>query len=81
MSAQEEAREAMAQSRQHKEQVEKSMLSRTQAEVETATNDGVEEEAREALSSKRRRDEHLQEAMLHRAAEETGLSGDATQNS
>ena len=74
MSTQEEAREAMAQSRQHGEHVEQSILSRSQAEVETLTDDNVEEEAREAMVTKRQHDEHIQRSMLRRTAEETGLA-------
>lgn len=81
MSTQEEAREAMAQSRQQEEQVEQSMLSRAQAEVETSTDDSVEEEAREAMVAKRQHEENVQRSMLSRAAEETGLPRESTRAS
>ena len=81
MSTQEEAREAMAQSRHQEEKVEQSMLSRAQAEVETLTDNDLEEEAREAMVAKRQHDQHIQRSMLNRTAEETGLSGESTRAS
>ena len=77
MSTQEEAREVMAQSRQQEQHVEKSMLSRSQAEIERLTDDDVEEEARAAMAAKRQHDEHIHQSMLGRTAKETGLSKDA----
>ncbi|MUL34889.1 hypothetical protein [Gloeocapsopsis dulcis] len=71
-----EARDAMAQQRQHEEHLHKSMLSRSQAEVDTPPGSHTAEEARESMIEQRQQEEQLQQSMRSRSAAEVGLSKD-----
>jgi hypothetical protein len=77
MNTPEEAREVMSQHRQQEKHLQQSMLSRSEAEVETPTEDGIEETARELMAQDRQQEERLQQSMLNRSAAEVGLSIDA----
>ncbi|MBE9190661.1 hypothetical protein IQ230_09885 [Gloeocapsopsis crepidinum LEGE 06123] len=71
-----EAREAMAQQRQQEEHLQQSMLSRSEAEVDTPPGSHTAEEARELMIEQRQQEEQLQQSMLNRSAAEVGLSRD-----
>lgn len=77
MSTEKEARSAMNQQRQQEKHLQKSMLSRAEAEVETPSSDGIEAEARELMAEQRQQEESLQQSMLSRAESEVGLPVDA----
>ncbi|PPS43489.1 hypothetical protein [Chroococcidiopsis sp. TS-821] len=68
-----EAREAMAQQRQQEEHLKQSMLSRSEAEVNTPPGSHIAEEARELMIEQRQQEEQLQQSMLSRSAAEVGL--------
>ena len=70
MSTQEEARKLMVEQRQHAEQVQEKMLSRTHEEVEKHTDKDIEEEARELITKERQDSEQAQEKILSRTTEE-----------
>ncbi|OKH29226.1 hypothetical protein [Chroogloeocystis siderophila] len=69
-----EAREAMVQQRQQEEHLQQSMLSRSEAEVNTPPGSHTAEEARELMIEQRQQEEQLQQSMLSRSAAEVGLS-------
>lgn len=73
MSTKEEAREAMAQQRQEEEDLQESMLSRSEAEIANKDESEIQAKARELMAEQRQQEEHLQESMLSRSAAEVGI--------
>lgn len=70
MSTQEEARKAMAKSRQHDENLEQNMLSRAEAELESSHSSEIDEESRELMVKQREHDRHLKNSLLSRSEAE-----------
>ena len=75
MTTQEEARKAMAESRQHEEHIEENMLSRSQETIEQSSSQDIEEEARELMVEQRQHDKNIQETMLSRSEAEIESPG------
>ena len=75
MSTQEEARKAMAESRQHKEHLHENMLRRSQEKIEQSSSQEIEEEARELMVEQRQHDKNTQETMLSRSEAEIESKG------
>jgi hypothetical protein len=73
MSTREEAREAMAQQRQQEENLQQSMLLRSEAELAGKRESEIQQTARELMTEERQQAEHLQQSMLSRSASEVGL--------
>ncbi|MBE9014920.1 hypothetical protein C7Y66_05180 [Chroococcidiopsis sp. CCALA 051] len=73
MSTREEAREAMTQQRQQEENLQQSMLQRTEAELADSGESEIQQSARERMTAQRQQEEHLQQSMLSRSATEVGL--------
>jgi HSP20 family protein len=74
VTMQEQAREAVTQERQHDEQLQEKMHTRTAAELQTPADNSIAEKARELMAEQRQWDEHLQETAHTRAADEIGTS-------
>ena len=70
MTTQEEARKAMAESRQHEEHIEENMLSRSQEKIEQSSSQEIEQEARDLMVKQRQQGKHIQETMLSRSEAE-----------
>ena len=70
MTTQEEARKAMAESRQHQEHVNENILRRSQDKIEQSSSQEIEQEARELMVEKRQHDKHTRETMLSRSEED-----------
>ncbi|MEB3288868.1 MAG: hypothetical protein VKI82_03070 [Leptolyngbya sp.] len=66
----EQARELLAQQRQHGDLRQEAMLERSAEEIHGSSTSTVEEKARLAMAQKLHAKEHLQEAMLERGEEE-----------
>jgi hypothetical protein len=73
MSTREEAREAMAQRRQHEENLQQSMLLRSEEQLADQEESDIQHTARELMAEQRLQAEHLQQSMLSRSAAEIGL--------
>jgi len=76
MSTEEQARERMAQQRQHSEQLQESMLRRVEAESAQLGDLSTEEQARQEMVQQRHQSQHLQESMLSRSETEVGMPND-----
>jgi hypothetical protein len=70
MSTEEQARKSMAESRQHDEHFQETMLNRAEEKLEQSGSKEIEKEARERLVESRQHDKHLQQSMLTRSEEE-----------
>lgn len=77
MSTREEAREAMTQQRQQEENLQQSMLQRSEAELADSAESEIQQTARELMTEQRQQAEHLQQTMLSRSATEVGLPNQA----
>jgi hypothetical protein len=80
-NTQEEAREAMVQHRQQEEHLQQSMLSRSEAEINTPVEPEIQQEARELMTEHRQQEEHLQESMLNRSVAQVGIPVEANNSS
>lgn len=69
MTIDNQARESATTERQHQQQREASMESRSKAETAMPSRDGVDESAREGLTSERRHDKNREANMQSRAHE------------
>lgn len=76
MNTEEQARERMAQQRQHGEHLQESMLRRAEGEANSPANTSTEEHARQQMAQQRHESEHVQESMLSRAEAEVGIPSD-----
>lgn len=72
MSIDHQARERLAQQRQHAENLQDNMLERAEEELAAAGESHIAEQAREALTEQRLHEQQLQNNMLERAEEEVG---------
>jgi hypothetical protein len=72
MSIDHQARERLAQQRQHTENLQDNMLERAEEELAAAGESCIAEQAREALTEQRLHEQQLQNNMLERAEEEVG---------
>lgn len=70
MSTQEEARKAIVKERQHQQNVQQNMLSRTAAEIEQLSPSAIEEKSRELIAQEREHEHHLQDSLLSRSEAE-----------
>jgi hypothetical protein len=70
MSTQEQARKSMAESRQHNEHLQETMLNRAEEQLDRLVNSEVNQQARKSMVESRQHDKHLQETMLNRSEEE-----------
>ena len=70
MNTQEEARKAMAESRQREEHIEENILHRSQEVIEQSPSQEIEAEARELMIEQRQHDKHQRETMLSRSEAE-----------
>ena len=70
MTTQEEAKKAMAESRQHEEHIKDNMLHRSQEIIEQSSSQEIEAEARELIVEQRQHDQHQRETMLSRSEAE-----------
>ena len=70
MSTQEDARKVMAKSRQHDENIQQNMLSRTEAEIENLSQSEIEQESRELMIEQRDHNRHIKQSMLSRSEAE-----------
>lgn len=68
MSAQDKARELLAQERRQESLRHETMVERA-AETAPCVDDGLAEKARELLAEERQQDQHLEETMLERSVE------------
>lgn len=72
MSIDHQARERLAQQRQHAENLQDNLLERAEEELAAAGDSHIAEQAREALTEQRLHEQQLQNNMLERAEEEVG---------
>lgn len=70
MNIEEQARERLAQQRQHEEHLEESILKRSEDSLHQEHDHQTDEQARELLAQKRQEEEHLRETMLNRSESE-----------
>ncbi|HHP7231992.1 MAG TPA: hypothetical protein ACFCUY_14180 [Xenococcaceae cyanobacterium] len=70
MTTQEEARKAMAQSRQQEEHLDENMLSRSQEKIAQDSSPEIGEEARELIVGQRQHDQNTRDTMLSRSEAE-----------
>jgi len=71
MSTNEQARERLAQQRQHEEHVQETMRERSEESIRADNTDAqTEEKAREHLTQERHHEEHVQQTMLNRSEAE-----------
>lgn len=83
MSTQEQARELITQQRHHDEQMQESMLSRSEAKANNLREADAftQEQARGLMTRQRHHNEHLQQSMLNRAEAEIGVDHIAADSS
>ncbi|MGK7893605.1 MAG: hypothetical protein AB4372_08270 [Xenococcus sp. (in: cyanobacteria)] len=72
MTTKNEARKAMAESRQHEEHIQDNILSRSEEEIKQSPSQEIAEESRELMVEKRQQEKHTKETMLSRAEAEIG---------
>jgi hypothetical protein len=70
MGTQEEARKVLTENRQHRQNVQQNMLSRTAAEIEQLSQSAINEESRELIVKARKHQHHLQDSLLSRSEAE-----------
>ncbi|MBD1916877.1 MULTISPECIES: hypothetical protein [Cyanophyceae] len=66
----EQARERLAQQRQHTDHTHDNLLSRAEAEVHESPAASVEERARQAMANQRHHKDHTEHTLLERSDEE-----------
>ena len=70
MSTKNEARKAMAESRQHEEHIQENILSRSEEEIKQSQSQEIAEESRELMVGKRQQEKHTRKTMLSRSEAE-----------
>lgn len=70
MEIDEQARERLAQQRQDTENLQDTMLTRAEEQVQASDDSALDEQARKKLAEQRQHDEHIQDTMLHRSEEQ-----------
>ena len=73
MNTESEIRKAMTRRRHRQHKSQRSMLSRSAAEIDTPTDTDIQAKARTEIARDRQQAEHIKESMLTRSVEEVGI--------